>query len=264
MPSVEDNKRAWDGTYSWAQRGDEWSSAWGGAAMQWYGTLLPRIHRFLPAGRVLEIACGHGRWTQFLKDRCSALVAVDLSRECVDACRERFSAWPHLEFHLTDGRSLDIVDDHSVDFVFSFDSLVHADTAVLDAYLAQLPRILTHDGAAFLHHSNLGEYQARYRRVRSVPLLEPVLRRLGVLDRNLHWRDPEVSAARVAEMALRHGLSTISQEIVPWGTKRAYIDCFSTLVLPGSALARSNRVFRNAAFAREAGQLAALAQLYAG
>ena len=40
----------------------------GRADAQWYGSLLPRIHRFLPTGQVLEIACGYGRWTQYLKD----------------------------------------------------------------------------------------------------------------------------------------------------------------------------------------------------
>lgn len=262
MPSVEDNKHAWDGTYSWAERGDEWSSAWGGVAMQWYGTILPRIHRHVPTGRILEIASGHGRWTQFLKDLCSGLVAVDLSDECVRACRERFAASPQVEVHQTDGRSLDMIPDRSVDFVFSFDSLVHADRSVIDAYLSQLPRILTADGVAFLHHSNLGEYQRRYERIRRIPLLEQVLRRVGVIDRYLHWRDPGVSAPVVAELALRNGVACISQEIVRWGTKRAYIDCFSTFVLPTSTLTRPTRVYRNEGFGREAGYLAPLAHLY--
>ena len=53
-----------------------------------------------------------------------------------------------------------MVADRSVDFAFSFDSLVHADAEVLDAYAAELARTLAPDGVAFIHHSNLGAYRA--------------------------------------------------------------------------------------------------------
>ena len=66
MPSLEDNKIKWGTTHAWTHHGDEWSEAWGGAAMQWHSMILPRIHRFLPTKRIIEIAPGHGRWTQFL------------------------------------------------------------------------------------------------------------------------------------------------------------------------------------------------------
>ena len=68
MVSVNYNKKWWGQDYDWSEAGDEWSRPWGGPEAQWYGSLYPRIHRFLPTGQVLEIACGHGRWTQFLKD----------------------------------------------------------------------------------------------------------------------------------------------------------------------------------------------------
>ncbi len=41
MPTLEDNHRFWGRDYDWAQGGDEWSGVWGGAEMQWFGTLLP-------------------------------------------------------------------------------------------------------------------------------------------------------------------------------------------------------------------------------
>lgn len=263
MPSVNENKHFWDGDYAWANLGDEWSAAWGGPSMQWYGAILPRVHRFLPTERVLEIACGYGRWTEFLKDRCEHLVAIDLSAECVAACKERFAAFPSVECHVNDGRSLDMVGEGSIDFVFSFDSLVHVDESVIDAYLAQLPRILSTRGAAFLHHSNLGEYRATYQRNRRIPGLPAVLERLGLMEPELHGRDFGVSAELVAELAERHGLRCIGQEIVPWGTRRAAIDCFSTIVRQGSPLARANRVLRNPGFMQEVESLARLARLYA-
>jgi len=39
----------------------------------------------------LEIAPGHGRWTQFLQRLCQSLVAVDISEKCVEHCKTRFA-----------------------------------------------------------------------------------------------------------------------------------------------------------------------------
>ena len=263
MATVYANKKVWDGGYQWTNRGDEWSVDWGGASMQWYGAILPRIHSHIPTDNILEIACGYGRWTQFLKNMCQNLVAIDLSEECIQACRHRFSDFSHIEYHMNDGRSLHMIPDNSVDFVFSFDSLVHADESVMNGYLSQLPRILKSDGAAFFHHSNLGEYQAIYSKIRKIPKLEGLLMQLGILEKNLRWRDFSVSAKIVERLAEGHGLRCISQEIIPWKTKRLSIDCLSTIVKDGSSMYRNNRIFRNVYFTREVGYLSQLSQLYA-
>jgi ubiquinone/menaquinone biosynthesis C-methylase UbiE len=102
----------------------------------------------LPARHILEIAHGHGRWTQFLADQCDALTLIELSAECLAVCRERFRERSHLRCHVNDGRSLRMVADRSIDFAFSFDSLVHVELPVLEAYLHELARVLTPDGVA--------------------------------------------------------------------------------------------------------------------
>ncbi len=56
MPSLEFNLEAWNRSYGWPQAGDEWSESWGGPRAQWWGTLFPRIHPFLPAATILERA----------------------------------------------------------------------------------------------------------------------------------------------------------------------------------------------------------------
>lgn len=262
MPTVDENKREWDGHYSWNKKGDEWSGPWKTTELQWFSSLLPRIHAHIPTDTILELAPGYGRWTQYLKDFCNRLIVVDLSEECIEACKQRFASTNKIEYYVNDGKSLAMVGDASVGFAFSFDSLVHADASVMDAYIAQLSRILTDDGVAFLHHSNLGEYEARYTRILSVPKLRGLLITLGVLDPFLHWRDPGVSAASVDAMARSHGLTCISQEIVHWRTTKAMNDCMSTIVKRGSVLERSNRVLRNPAFMQEAENAARLSELY--
>ncbi len=261
MPSLEQNKALWNESYDWKQIGDEWSKSWGGPQMQWYGSLLPRIHGFLPAHTILEIAPGFGRWTQYLKDQCASLIVVDLSERCIQACQERFADVSHISYHVNDGKSLAMVPDDAVDFVFSFDSLVHAEDDVILAYISQLSRILTKNGAAFIHHSNLGEYPY-YQRISKHPRVRRVLRSLRVIEKNIHWRAFSVTAGKVEQYAADHHLRCISQEKIPWGTKRVLNDCMSVIVREDSSRLRENNVLSNPSFAQEKQRVAQLSRLY--
>ena len=171
--------------------------------------------------------------------------------DCVAACRTRFAEAPHVEFHTNDGKSLDVVDDRSIDLAFSFDSLVHADIDVLSAYLRELARTLTDDGVAFIHHSNLGDHLLFFALLDRIParFRDPLVRRFSLGGR--HWRDPGVTAGRVEEACNEVGLSCIRQELVNWGG-RPTIDCFTTLTRAGSARSGKNHVFANRAFMDEA------------
>ena len=175
MPSVEENYRAWNETYPWKSGGDEWSQPWGSAANQWYALILPRIYHFLPAEHILEIAPGYGRWTQFLAQQATVLSVVDLSEKCITQCRERFAQYDHLRYYVNDGKSLSNIADDSVDFVFSFDSLVHADMHIIQAYISEIRRVLRSGGAAVIHHSNLGASRStiQWKILRSGPLTHP-------------------------------------------------------------------------------------------
>ena len=267
MPKLEWNKDTWERTYNWQHRGDEWSQDWGGPSMQWFGTLLPRIHRFVPTGTILEIAPGFGRWTQFLKDQCQTLVGVDLSETCVDACRRRFAGASHAMFHVNDGRSLDMVPDGTVDFAFSFDSLVHADEDVIEGYVAQLARKLSAEGVAFIHHSNLGAYPYLTRLDELSDTRRQLLVKFRLFEPTLHHRSPTMTAAKMRQFADRHDMRCISQELVPWGThtsvlRPALLDCMSTLVPRTSSRRHENRVFENRFFGAETQNLARLAAVY--
>ena len=119
MPSIRENLHTWNIGYNWKNSGDEWSEVWGGPDMQWHGAILPRIHLFLPAKSILEIAPGFGRWTQFLKDHCESLSVLGLSETCIEACKARFHSCSHISYHVNDGKSLDMIQNESIDFVFS-------------------------------------------------------------------------------------------------------------------------------------------------
>lgn len=225
----------------------------------WYGALLPRLHASLPAATILEIAPGYGRWTQYLREHCERLVAVDLSENCIEHCRRRFANSDHIEYHVNDGRSLEAIADHSVDLVFSFDSLVHVDADVIRAYLVQLERKLTADGVGFIHHSNAGRYRGRLALARRAP--QRALRRLvdgGVLPDVYAWRDETMTAARFRDTCREAGLACLSQEQIAWQTGRYLIDVLSTFTPEGSRRQRPLAVARNPSFGSEGRRMADL------
>jgi ubiquinone/menaquinone biosynthesis C-methylase UbiE len=254
MPSIEENMREWHREYHWCQGGDEWSRPWGSVQMQWHASILPRIHAFVPTGNILEIAPGHGRWTVYLKDLCDELIAVDASPSCIEVCKTRFADCSGISFHVNDGKSLAMVPEGKIDFAFSYDSLVHAEEDVMEAYVEQLAAKLKPNGVAFLHHSNLGQYRQYFRVMRNIP----VLRRLLAKGR---WRASSMTADKLQEFAQQVGLQPIGQELINWRSN-LLIDCFSTLTPQGSVWARQNQRLKNPRFMKEARLISRWSDLY--
>ncbi len=262
MPTTEWNLVRWDQRYHWNDGGDIWSKAWGSVEMHWHATLLPRIHRYVPAESMLEIAPGYGRWTAFLKDLCSRLSLVDLSPKCIEACRKRFGESDDIAYHVNDGRSLEMIDDDSIDFAFSFDSLVHVELEVLESYLRELCSKLRKDGVGMFHHSNAGEYARYFKVLKRVPLPKSWLRLIGIGTRR-HARALSVTAEGFDALCRAAGLRCLSQEIINWHGP-LLLDCISIFVREDSSWpARCERV-RNRHFMNEADSASRISALYGG
>jgi hypothetical protein len=263
MPELTANRTEWDASYNWARRGDEWSAPWGGVEMQWHRTIMPRIQAFVPAPSILEIAPGFGRWTEKLKGLCQKLTVVDLSEKCITACKDRFLSDNHIAYHVNDGKSLEMVADQSIDFAFSFDSLVHVEQDVIEAYLSQLAKKFTADGIGFFHHSNAGAYAAYFTLVGRLPDPGGWINRTGIIERNRCWRALSVTADRFAEIAQNVGLQCLTQELINWRSRRL-IDCLSVFAMKGSRWAHSNRQVRNKYFMAEAKECKRLSRRLGG
>lgn len=215
MPDIAWNRQKW-GDYQWPKRGHEWSVAWGRTSVEWIGMLLPRLFGLLPVRNLVEIAPGYGRWTKYLLEHCDRLDAFDLNVNCVEFCNKTFAeqvAAQRCSFTANDGLSLPGIADGSTDMVFSFDSLVHVEQDVIDAYLGEIERVLKPGGYAFLHHSNLAT--------------------LGTYKEGTLGRGVTVGASTVAKAARARGLSVMVQEMMTWqGTELR--DCI-TLLIKGTA-----------------------------
>jgi len=241
-------------SYDWTNAGEEWSPPWGTSAAQWSGAILPRIRKCLPAPTILEIASGFGRWTHYLRDHCEELIVIDRVDECVTACRQRFQNDPRVRCFLNDGRSLPMISAYSIDFVFSFDSLVHVKPNIAEAYLAELATKLKPGGNGFIHHSNFGEYANSFREQLPRALTKLPIK-MNLLDWD-HRRDRTMTAALFRELCQRHGLHCVSQELVNWRGRRL-IDCFSMIARNDGSKEIATRVTRNRNFMREAAEIRA-------
>jgi methyltransferase family protein len=240
--------------YDWKNAGEEWSAPWGTSKAQWFGAILPRIRDCLPAGTILEIAPGFGRWTHYLKDYCQELWVVDRASDCIDACRRRFAGDLHVKCYLNDGLSLRMIPDESLDFVFSFDSFVHTDRHIVEAYLRELGTKLKIGGRGFIHHSNFGQYAGSLRERVPDVLAKPLIK-MKILDWE-HHRNPSMNADLFRALCAQNGLHCVSQELVNWRGRRL-IDCFTLFTRSDPAKEEPTRIIRNPNLMREAARIRA-------
>ena len=263
MPTIKQNRELWDKDHHWDKLGDEWSQPWGGTDMEWYFAILPRIHAFVPTGTILEIAPGFGRWTQFLAKLCNKLIVVDLSEKCILHCREAFSAYSHITCHVNDGKSLNMIEDESVDFIFSFDSLVHVEEDAIESYLNQLGKKLKQNGVGFMHHSNIGVYKDHYSLLRRIPDSRIVwaLEKYGIIESD-YLRAHSMTASKFKWYAEKAGLKCLSQEIINWVATNKLIDCISIFTRKDSKVTCRDEVIRNKNFRKEVRQIKRLSRLY--
>jgi SAM-dependent methyltransferase len=235
--------------YDWKDAGEEWSERWGTSAAQWSGTLLPRIKDCLPASTILEIGPGYGRWTHYLKDYCDRLLIVDRASQCIEACRHRFAVDPRVTGYVNQGGSLEMIEDTSLDFVFSFDVFVHIKREIVEEYLSELARTLKPGGRGFIHHSNLGAYAGSLRD-KLPSFLQKLLTRWHLLDED-HHRSHTMTAELFRALCKQHGLHCTRQELINWRGRRL-IDCLSWFERSESGSDESIEVVQNPNFMREA------------
>jgi 2-polyprenyl-3-methyl-5-hydroxy-6-metoxy-1,4-benzoquinol methylase len=246
MPSININRRNWE-NYDWNKRGEEWSESWGSTEHLWYGTILPRINKLVPAPVILEIAPGGGRCTQYLLNLTEKLIVVDISEKCINTCKERFKFFSNIEYYVNDGKSLGMLQDNSIDFVFSWESMIHVESDALYSYFQYISQKLKPGGRGFIHHSNIGAYKNQ---------------KAGkLLVTNHYWRAESVSAKLVRQFCHELGLTCISQEMVNW-KERILNDCFTVIEKTATAPENITEIVENREFMNELNHLKLMYDLY--
>jgi ubiquinone/menaquinone biosynthesis C-methylase UbiE len=146
-----DEQRRWNEDYMWEHDGHEWSEVFGGTEKLWNTEIFPYIKEFRNK-RILEIAPGRGRITQFLSVLGSEITVVDLNETCIE--HTKYKLGDHVDKYIVnDGKSLSGVPDESIDLVISWDSFVHMHKNITEEYIKEISRVLSPNGKSFIHHS---------------------------------------------------------------------------------------------------------------
>lgn len=146
-----EEQRQWNNESMWSESGHEWSKLFGTAENLWNNHIFDDIKEFRNK-KILEIAPGHGRITQFLSILASELLVIDLNENCIKKTKEKLGHHV-LGYFVNNGNDLPKIRDNSQDLVFSFDSFVHMHQNVSDDYLGEIYRVLKKGGRGYIHHS---------------------------------------------------------------------------------------------------------------
>lgn len=162
-----------------------------------------KLFKQLNITRCAEIACGFGRHSSQIYNKCQELYLIDTSIDATNYARERFKSSPHVKVFLSyDGLSMPGIADESLTSVFSYDAMVHFEPLTITAYLSEIARTLVQGGRALLHHSN---YSGN-----PTGKIEDVEGARNYMTQSLF-----------AHLCSRNNLTVISQEILDWSFKES-------------------------------------------
>ncbi len=146
-----DEQRIWNDQDIWSKDGHEWSEFFGTTDDIWNKYIFDSVEQFRNK-KILEIAPGHGRMTQYLSILAEELQVVDLNENCINVTRDKLGH--HIsKYFVNDGKSLVDIESNYFDLVFSYDSFVHMHKNVIEEYIKEINRVLKPGGCGFIHHS---------------------------------------------------------------------------------------------------------------
>jgi hypothetical protein len=110
LANVRNNLQLWDQDYDWSADGDEWehqADRSGVSYKEWKASLVSHlIEPYARDADVIEIAPGHGRWSEFIVGMCRQAILVDLGPKCLEYCRTRFIEHSNVDYFMTTGTQL--------------------------------------------------------------------------------------------------------------------------------------------------------------
>ncbi len=155
----------------------------------------------MPAdGKVLDLGCGAGTWTEIFARRCGTAIGVERSASMVRCARARLAGQAHVEIQQRDARAR--LPEGPFDLIFLGGLCMYLNDADVIALLRTLRAKLETGGSVILRESTIprgstasqGEYQAVYR---SVPLYRNLFQAAGFFSPDVR-RNRAYTAMEVA------------------------------------------------------------------
>jgi len=160
----------------------------------WNSEVWPYIQR-LDFRVTLDLAAGHGRNTARILPFAERVYVVDINQTNIDFCRSRFGQNPKLQYICNNGCELVGIPDQSITLAYCYDAMVHFDSDVVRAYLAEFRRVLQRGGCGFCHHSNFSENPT------------------GDVHEHAGWRN-YMSKSLFAHYCHKEGLTVLRQQVL--------------------------------------------------
>jgi SAM-dependent methyltransferase len=115
-----------------------------------------------PDVEVLELGCGGGKFSAHLRERSRKLVCADISADMLARARAHVGEGDDIAFTQLNGRDFTGVPDASIDFIYSYDVLLHLQPQNVFSYLRDARRVLRPGGVFMLHAINLASPGGSY------------------------------------------------------------------------------------------------------
>jgi ubiquinone/menaquinone biosynthesis C-methylase UbiE len=172
----------------------------------WTSLIWPFI-RHCDFSCVVDLAAGHGRNAERLREVSGKLYIVDINEENIQFCRERFAGDDKIIFIRNNGFTLDGINDEEVTLISCFDAMVHFDSDIVRAYLNEFYRVLKPGGYGFCHHSNYDKNPG------------------GCYRDNPGWRN-FMSQRLFIHYCAKAGLEVVRSQVIDWDTPSQ--DCLTS------------------------------------
>jgi SAM-dependent methyltransferase len=172
------------------------------------------LERFCPAGRVLELACGTGLWTERLAADATRVTAIDASPEALRLAAAKTQA-ANVDFVEADLFAWEPQDTYDVCF-FSF-WLSHVPAERSRPFWEKLRRALAPGGRVYLIDSARSHRASAKDHILQDPDEETMLRRLAdgrEYHIVKHWFDADALHAQLAEFGWNAHIQTTSEFFV--------------------------------------------------
>lgn len=129
---------------------------------------LEHMERYYAASRltegktVLDAACGEGYGCYLMAKKAGKVIGIDLDAAAIAHAKRKYSDAGNLTFLQAGVDRMDMVEDHTIDVVTSFETIEHVSEAVQHGFISEIHRVLKPEGILIMSSPNRKEYSDRY------------------------------------------------------------------------------------------------------
>lgn len=108
----------------------------------------------------VEIGPGGGRWTRYLLG-FKRLYVIDYHSELLEELKKNYRK-SSMQFVKNNGTDFPGIDKESIDYLFSFGTFVHLDTALIKSYLVNMKPIVKYNANIVIQYSDKTKVMAQF------------------------------------------------------------------------------------------------------